>query len=36
MTEYVLDMGYKNYRTKCDVPELVTEALHKGINFIPI
>ena len=33
---YILDMGYKGYRTGCDVPYLVTEAIKNGVNFIPI
>lgn len=36
MTEYYLDMGYKGYRTKCDVPMLVAQAIRNGINFIGI
>jgi hypothetical protein len=36
MTEYYLDMGYKGYRTKCDVPDLIYNAVKNGINFIGI
>ena len=36
MTDYYLDMGYKGYRTKCDVPKLVAQAIKNGINFIGI
>lgn len=33
---YVLDMGYKSYQTDCPVPELITAAITKGVNFIGI
>lgn len=33
---YTLDMGYKSYRTTCDVPELVLGAVKQGLIFIPI
>ena len=36
MTEYNLDMGYKGYQTKCDVPDLIYNAVKNGINFIGI
>ena len=36
MTDYNLDMGYKSYRTRCDVPDLIGKALKDGIPFITI
>lgn len=33
---YYLDMGYKGYSTRCDVPMLVAQAIKSGIHFIGI
>ena len=36
MTEYILDMGYKSYRTTCDVPDLIGKSAGRGSSFIGI